>query len=217
MADFTALRQNMLDCQIKPNKVTDPRVHGALAAIPRELFVPPVLQSVAYVDEDLPLGGGRHLIEPRVFARMLQEAAIQPGERALAVGTGTGYGTAVLARLAADVTGLECDPALAATAERILSVLGRGNAAIIRGDLAAGHAARAPYDVIVIEGAVDLVPPALLDQLADRGRLVAVLGGLPLGVATLYTRSGAAIGRRPLFEAGTPLLPGFAKTPAFVF
>ncbi len=217
MADFTALRQNMLDCQIKPNKVTDPRIHAALAAIPRELFVPPALQSVAYVDEDLPLAPGRYLIEPRVFARMLQEAAIQPDEQVLVVGTGTGYGTAVAARLAAAATGLECDAGLAVKAGQALAALGLDNAAIVTGPLPAGWAAQAPFDVILVEGSVAAVPQALLDQVADHGRLVAVVGGRTLGVATLYTRNGQAVGHRPLFEAGTPLLPGFEKALEFVF
>lgn len=217
MADFTALRQTMLDCQIKPNKVTDSRIHAALLAVPREVFVPPTLQSVAYADEDLPLGGGRYLIEPMVLARMLQEAAVQPRDAMLVVGAGSGYGTAVAANLADRVTGLECDAGLAEAARQALADLGLANAAIVTGDLAAGYPANGPYDVILVQGRVEWVPPALLDQLADRGRLIAVVGDKAVGVATLYTRAGSAVGHRGLFEAGTPLLPGFAKTPEFVF
>lgn len=216
MADFLALRRLMLESQIKPNRVTDPRVHEAIFAVPRERFVPDSLKPVAYVDEDLSLGGGRYLIEPRVFARMLQEAAIAADEKVLDVGTGTGYTAAVLGHLAASVVALEAGE-FADKARAGLGEMNLGNVTVVAGDLAKGHAAEAPYDVILIEASVPEVPSALFEQLAEGGRLIAVLRNGPIGVATLFTKAAGVIGRRPLFDAATPILPGFERPPAFVF
>ncbi|RJF87675.1 protein-L-isoaspartate O-methyltransferase [Oleomonas cavernae] len=217
MADFLALRRLMLESQIKPNRVTDTRVHEAIFAVPRERFVPELLKSVAYVDEDISLGGGRYLIEPRVFARMLQEAGIAGHEKVLDVGSGTGYTAAVLGHLAADVVALEAAADLATQARATLAELGLVNVAVVAGDLAKGHAAGQPYNVILIEASVPDVPPALFEQLAEGGRLIAVLRDGPMGVATLFTKAGGIVGRRPLFDAATPILPGFERAPAFVF
>ncbi|PWR23341.1 protein-L-isoaspartate(D-aspartate) O-methyltransferase [Zavarzinia compransoris] len=217
MADFAALRRLMLDSQIKPNKVTDVRVHDALLAVPREDFVPEALRPVAYVDEDLNLGAGRYLVEPRVFARMLQEAAITAADTVLDIAAGTGYTAAVLGHLAKHVTALESVADLAARAKAAVAGLGLGNVAVVTGELAQGHAAGAPYDVILIEASVPEVPAALYDQLAEGGRLIAVLRNGPIGVATLYTKTGGIVGRRPLFDAATPVLPGFERPAAFVF
>lgn len=217
MADFLALRRLMLESQIKPNRVTDNRVHEAIFAVPRERFVPDLLKSVAYVDEDISLGGGRYLIEPRVFARMLQEAGIAAHEKVLDVGAGTGYTAAVLSHLAATVVALEVAADLATQARAALADLGLANVTVVVGDLAKGHATGQPYDVILIEASVPDVPPALFDQLAEGGRLIAVLRDGPMGVATLFTKAGGIVGRRPLFDAATPILPGFERAPAFVF
>lgn len=217
MADFPALRRLMLDSQIKPNRVTDFRIHDAFFAIPRERFVPESLKSVAYVDEDLSLGGGRYLIEPRVFARMLQEAGISADEKVLDVGAATGYTAAVIARLAGSVVALESVADMAAQATVALAELGIDNVMVVTGELARGHAAARPYDVILLEASVPEVPAALFDQLAEGGRLVAVLRDGPMGVATLFTKVGGVIGRRPLFDATPPALPGFERAPAFVF
>lgn len=217
MADFAALRRLMLDSQIKPNKVTDNRILDALMAVPREIFVPDALKPVAYVDEDLALGAGRYLIEPRVFARMLQESALKPGDRVLDLGIGTGYTAAVLGHLAASVTAIEPEAEMAAKAKAAVADLGLANVTVIGGDLAKGHAAGAPYDVILIEASVPAVPADLFAQLAEGGRLVAVLRKGPMGVATLYTKSAGTVGNRPLFDAATPILPGFETPPAFVF
>ncbi|MFA5121470.1 protein-L-isoaspartate O-methyltransferase [Zavarzinia sp.] len=217
MADFAALRRLMLDSQIKPNKVTDTRVHEALMSVPRENFVPDALRTVAYVDEDLSIGGGRYLIEPRVFARMLQEAGIRAGEKVLDLGAGGGYTTAVIGHLAASVVAVEADKALADAAKASLAGLGIGNATVVVGDPAKGQAAAGPFDVILIEASVPEVPASLFEQLADGGRLVAVLRDGPIGVATLFSKSGGVVGRRPLFDAATPILPGFERPAAFVF
>lgn len=217
MADFAALRRLMLDSQIKPNKVTDLRVQDALLAVPREIFVPESLKPVAYVDEDLNLGAGRYLIEPRVFARMLQEAGIAADDKVLDIAAGSGYTAAVLGHLAGSVVALESAADLAAKAKEAVAALGLANVTVVTGDLTKGHAAAGPYDVILIEASVPEVPAGLFEQLAEGGRLVAVLRNGPIGVATLYSKTGGIVGSRPLFDAATPILPGFERPAAFVF
>ncbi|WP_439815025.1 protein-L-isoaspartate O-methyltransferase family protein [Zavarzinia sp. CC-PAN008] len=215
--DFAALRRTMIASQIKPNMVPDARIHEALDAIPREAFVPEGRQSLAYIDEDLELAPGRFLMEPRVFARLLQAVLVQPGERVLLVGAGTGYGAAVLSRLGGSVVALEEDAALAVQAQGLLATLAPG-VVVASGPLNQGWAAGAPYDVILFDGAVEVVPDAILAQLADQGRAAVVLAGPSpgLGKATLYTRT-PDLGRRQLFDAAVRPLPGFARPASFVF
>lgn len=216
---YAAVRHNMVENQIRTNRVTDPVVTRAMEDIPRELFVPKHLRGIAYVDEDIDLGGGRFLMEPMVFARLLQAAEIKDTDVVLDIGCCTGYSTGVLAKTAGTVVGVEDDADMAARASALLGELGIDNAAVVKAPLAEGYPAQAPYDVIVIEGAVAEVPEALCGQLADGGRLVAVVrekSGV-VGKATLITRSGSGFGRRVIFDAGTPLLPGFARPTGFVF
>ena len=215
---MSAARRNMVDSQLKPNKVTDARVIAAMAAVPRERFVPDALQGVAYSDEDIPLGQGRYLMEPMVFARLLQAAEIAGSDKVLALGAGAGYGAAVMARLAASVVALEADPALAGRARGLLGELGCGTVSVVVGALEAGCPAEAPYDVIVLEGEVEDLPDALLRQLAPGGRLVGVMRRAGIGKATLCTRldDGRTV-ERVLFDAATPRLPGFARPAQFVF
>jgi len=217
--DYTTARHNMVEGQIRPNKVTDPLVTQAMETIPRELFVPKHLRGIAYTDEDLDLGGGRWLMEPLTLARLLQEAMIEDTDVALDIGCGTGYATAILSRMASTVVALESDPDFAARASAAVGDLAIDNAAVITGDLTKGCADQGPFDVILINGAVEEVPEAILGQLADGGRLVTVIRkpGAPVGLATMITRQGDAFGHRPLFDAGVPLLPGFSKPPQFVF
>ncbi len=217
MTDYAAARKQMVDSQLLPNKVTDARLIEAMSAVPREAFLPQSRRGVAYVDEDVQVAPGRYVIEPMVFARMLQEAAIRKTDAVLDVGCATGYSTAVLARIAGVVVAVEEDIALAAQASANLASTGVENAAVTAGPLNAGYPAQAPYDVIVLEGSVEEVPAPLLDQLGEGGRLVAVLAGRGMGKATLYTRSGGVIGHRQLFDAGLPPLPGFAREAGFVF
>lgn len=215
MMNADLARRNMVESQIRPNKVTDPRVIEAFEAVPRERFVPPRLAGVAYIDGDLEIAPGRYLIEPMVLARLLQALDVQATDKALCVAAGCGYGAAVLARLAATVTALESDPALWAAARTAMA--GIANVNPVQGDLTAGHAAGAPYDVILVEGAAERMPAALTAQLAEGGRLGTVLIEDGMAHATLYLKSGGVVSHRLLFEAGTPRLPGFGAPPRFVF
>lgn len=218
MIDFSAARANMVDSQLRTNKVTDQQVIAGFEAIPREAFLPETLRSVAYVDEDLAIGNGRFVMEPMVLARLIQAAA--PGDKdiVLEIGAARGYGTAILAQIAATVVGLDSDTDLVATANETLNNMGIDNAVAVNGELTAGYAKQAPYDVILIEGAVGAVPDAIVAQLADGGRLVAVVqdkGGL--GRATLLQRTGENVSERRLFDASIPVLPGFERPNEFVF
>ena len=218
MSDYAAARFHMVECQIRPNKVTDHRLVDALMDVPREVFVPQALRGVAYVDGDIAVGRGRYLMEPMVFARMLQEAGVDEAAKVLDVGCASGYSTAVLARMAGSVVGLESDAALAATAKEALAQAGAGNATVVNAPLGEGYAAGAPYDVIIVEGAVAEIPQALCDQLAEGGRMVAtVLGDRGLGEVRLYQRYGRAVSSRVLFEAQPHLLPGLEPKPKFEF
>ena len=217
--DFEAARHNMVESQIRTNQVTDPRIIDAMAEIPREVFVPEARKGVAYVDEALPIGGGRHLMEPMVLARLIQVAEVGTGDVVLDVGCASGYSAAVLARLATTVVALECDPALAARATSVLAELGIDGAAVVEGPLEDGYSGQGPYDAIFFGGGIADVPPAIADQLAEGGRMVAVIGGdeRTPGRGTLITRLGGRLSRRDIFDCGTPPLPGFAPEPAFVF
>jgi protein-L-isoaspartate(D-aspartate) O-methyltransferase len=218
MPDYTRARLNMVESQIRPNKVTDPEVLAAFLEVPREAFLDPALRGVAYVDEDLPLGGGRFLMEPMVLARMIQALALQPSDLVLDVGCVTGYASAIMARLASTVIALESDAALAAAAARNLAGLGVDNVVVEEGALNGGCPKQAPFDAILVEGKVAEVPKALFDQLAPQGRLCAVMdeGGVT-GRAVLFQKAGGVIARRALFDANTPELPGFRVHARFVF
>jgi protein-L-isoaspartate(D-aspartate) O-methyltransferase len=215
--DFSVARHNMVENQIRTNKVTDARLLDALDTVPREAFVPEVFKSVAYLDGDIDVGG-RRLLEPMVFARMLQTAAIQPHEVVLDIACGTGYSSAVLSRLASTVVALESDKALVGRASALLAEQGADNVAVVEGPLAEGDKAHGPYDVIIVEGALAEVPDALAAQLADRGRLLAVTKKPgAVGAATITLRVGDSYSTRSLFEAAATVLPGFARKPGFVF
>lgn len=217
--DFAAARFNMVENQIRANKVTDSRVIGAFMTLPRENFVPKSLRGIAYVDEDLDIGGGRHLLEPMVLARLLQALDVKASDVALDIGCGSGFSAAALARLAATVVALESDAELARRAQASIAELGIDNVVVVETALTAGYAAQAPFDVILCDGAVADIPAAILAQLADGGRLAAVVAepGSPIGRATLVTRTGDSFGRKALFDASTHILPGFAKAPSFAF
>jgi protein-L-isoaspartate(D-aspartate) O-methyltransferase len=208
----------MIESQLRPNKVSDERVLAAFGRIRRELFVPEPLRAVAYIDEDLPLGGGRYLMEPMVAARLIQTAAIARGETVLVVGAATGYEAAVVSVLARRVVALEEDAELARRARAALVEHAIASVEAVEGSLRHGHRPRAPYDAILFAGAVAATPAEIVEQLADSGRLLAVErsdGGL--GHATLTKRTGGILARRVIFDAAIPLLPSFLPAPGFVF
>lgn len=219
---FAEARRRMVDGQIRPNRVTDPLLVEALRSLPREAFLPAALHSRAYVDEDVALPGsdGRVLMEPMVLARLLQLAAVRPGDRALVVCAGTGYGAAVLGHIGARVTAVEDDPALLSIARAGLAAAELPNGAVRLEATrpADGFAGAAPYDVILVEGEVPQVPPSLVEQLAEGGRLVAVEGGgARSGRAVLGRKLGGAFTVTPAFDCATAALPAFAPAPGFVF
>jgi protein-L-isoaspartate(D-aspartate) O-methyltransferase len=218
MKPFDVARTRMIDSQLRPNRVSDDRVLNAFASVQRELFVPEHLKSVAYIDEDLPLGGGRYLMEPMVSARMLQEAAIERADAVLIIGAGTGYEAAVTAMLTRNVFAVEEDPELARRARAALVEHAIASVNIVEAPLRDGYRPRAPYEVIVFAGAVADIPAEIAAQLAEEGRMLAVVkSGSGMGRATLTTRTGGVLARRVIFDAATPLLPGFAPKPSFVF
>ncbi|PKQ04022.1 MAG: protein-L-isoaspartate O-methyltransferase [Alphaproteobacteria bacterium HGW-Alphaproteobacteria-12] len=220
MTDFAAARLNMVESQVRINSVTDGRVIDAISAVPRERFVPISRQGLAYMDEDIRISDKnppRFLMEPRVFARLVQLAEIGADDLVLDVGCGSGYSTAVLSRLAGTVVALECDEDLAARAGATLSDLGVDNAVIVAGPLTEGYAKQAPYDVIFVNGMIASVPDALQRQLRDDGRLVAVEGNGVAGRGRIYMRSGDIFSGRDAFDATIQFLPGFEPTASFVF
>ena len=218
MPVYEAARANMIDCQLQPNKVTDERIIGAFASIRRELFVPEPLRGVAYVDDDLPLGGGRYLMAPMVAARLLQAAAIERTDTVMVVGAGVGYEAALAALLGRSVVALEDDAVLARLGRGALVEHRIASVNFVESPPPQGHRARSPYHVILFAGAVAEIPAEIAAQLGEGGRMVAVLraGGKP-GQATLTTRTGGILAGRAIFDATIPLLPAFAPKPAFAF
>src|SRR5262245_45644778 len=218
MLDFAAARRTIVDCQVRTTDVTDLRLIAAMLSVPRERFVPKASAELAYLDTDLPVGtGARALIKPMVLAKLLQAAEIKETDHLLIVGCATGYSAAVIAQLAGSVVALEQDPELAQLATDNLQALGVPNVTVAIGPLVAGWPAATPYDVILLDGAVEFVPEALLRQLRAGGRLLGVVGRPPTSKATLFRSSGADASGRHIFDAAAPALPGFAKPPAFVF
>lgn len=215
---FEAARSHMVDSQVRPNKVTDARIIAAMRRLPRERFVPPHLAALAYVDEDVPLGDGRVLIEPMVIARLVQLTAVSAGERALVVAAGTGYGAALLAACGARVTALEQVASLQSIARSVLAELAP-SVSLVTGPLAAGWPPGAPYDVILIEGAVGEIPSAIDDQLhRETGRLVTVLStGSGVGQAVLAEATPAGLRTQPMFDCATAPIPSLMPSPGFVF
>jgi protein-L-isoaspartate(D-aspartate) O-methyltransferase len=216
--DFDEARRRMVDGQVRPNKVNDPRILHAMRTLPRERFLPPALASLAYVDEDVPLGGGRVLMEPMIIARMLQTARPRSGEKALVIGAGSGYGSAVLAACGVQVTALEEDAALIELARPALAEHAPG-VLLAHGPLADGWPSGGPFDIVVIEGAVPEIPPAIAQQVKrDGGRLVGVLiapGGVMQAVLAEHSVSG--LRARAAFDCATGILPSLRKAPAFAF
>jgi protein-L-isoaspartate(D-aspartate) O-methyltransferase len=218
MTDFAAARRHMVDGQVRTADVTDLRIISAMLEIPREQFVPQAAANLAYLDLDLPAagqGGARRLLKPMVLAKLIQAADIAATDAVLDVGCTTGYGAAVLSRIAGQVVALEEDAGLAQAARTALAKA--PNVRVVSGPLKSGWPQNAPYDAILLEGASEVPPEAFLHQLKEGGRLVCVLSSGPGAKAMLYTRSGGELGSRPIFEANAAVLPGFAKAPVFAF
>jgi protein-L-isoaspartate(D-aspartate) O-methyltransferase len=221
--DFAQARRTMVDGQVRVNDVTDHALIDAMLSIPRERFVPPARAALAYIDDDLevaPAAGAvpaRYLMEPMVLAKLLQALAPADSARVLDVGGATGYAAAVIARVSGSVVALEENPALAAQARVNIAALELKNVTCVEGPLATGWALRAPYDVILLNGAAERIPEALLTQLADGGRLGAVIRKDRAAKAMLFARNGSNISTRHLFDAAVPPLPGFELPATFVF
>ena len=223
MTDTTQQRVNMVDSQVRPSDVTDRRIIRAMLEVPREAFAPADMHSLAYMDQALPVtkpgaaGSARALLAPRILAKMLQLAGIEPDCAVLDVGCGTGYSTAVLGKLAGKVVALEADLDLAERARAALRKLDVGGAKVVQGPLAAGVPDEAPFDAILLNGSVPEVPQALLDQLKDGGRLVAIVATSGHGRVQIWRRTGRSFGSVTAFDATADTLPGFAREPGFVF
>lgn len=223
MSDFKLERLNMVESQIRPNAVTDADLLKALLETPREIFVPPSLRAIAYMDGVLCVESAkdhrpaRHLLSPMVFAKLAQLARVRKIDRVLDIGGTTGYSAAILSRLAGSVVALENDAGLTAVAKESLAGLGVKNVTFVMGPLEAGSPEGAPFDAIFLNGRVDNLPESLLSQLAEGGRLVGVMGSETVAKAKLLTRIGGRIQEHSGFDAGAPVVPGFESKHAFVF
>ena len=215
---FAAQREMMVDCQIRTVDVTDPALLSAMYDVPRERFVAPEYVALAYADGSLPSAGGkRQLLAPMVIARMIQAARLRGNERVLDIAVGSGYSAALMSRLAASVVAVESDAGLTEAARAALGELGVTNVLCVTGPLEKGCPADAPYDVILVNGAVEEAPTGLLGQLVERGRLIAIDASAGAPKAVLFERIGNETTRRLLFDAAAPVLDGFRKAPGFVF
>lgn len=214
MSDFAARRVMMVDNQIRPSDVTKYPVIAAMLAVPREAYVPSDRREAAYVGENLAIGGGRTMVEPRTLAKLLDALNIQRDELVLNIGAGLGYSAAVIARMAEAVVAVE-EEGLAAEAQAALGDQRVDNVAVIAGALASGAAKHAPYDVIFIEGGIEVLPDALVAQLKQGGRIGCLFMEGALGTARIGTKLGDGIVWRDAFNAAAPVLPGFERKAEF--
>lgn len=215
MTDYAARRTMMVDTQVRPSDVTKFPVIDAMLSVPRELFVPSGRREAAYIGENIELSRNRVVLEPRTLAKMIDALDIQPDELVLDIAPGLGYSSAVIARLAEAVVAVEEDEGFAAEAEGALAEAGADNVAVVQGPLVEGAAKHGPYDVIVVQGAVEDLPKALLAQLKDGGRIGAVFMEGALGVCRVGYNIDDAVTWRFAFNASAPVLPGFEKQRAF--
>jgi protein-L-isoaspartate(D-aspartate) O-methyltransferase len=215
MSEFATRRVMMVDTQVRPSDVTKFPIIDAMLAVPRETFVPDDKREAAYIGENLPLAPGRVVLEPRTLAKLLDALDIQPDELVLDLGCGLGYSSAVIARLAETVVAVEEDESLAADAQRLLSEEGVDNAVVIAGRLIEGSVKCAPYDVITLEGGVEEISASILGQLKDGGRIGAIFMEDSVGTARVGYKVDGRITWRSVFNAGAPVLPGFAKVRGF--
>lgn len=214
MQDFATRRTMMVDTQVRPNDVTKFPIIAAMLSIPREQFVPSQRREAAYVGENILIAPGRVMLEPRTIAKMLDVLDIVPTDLVLDVGCGLGYSSAVIARMAEAVVALE-EEGLAEQAEAALAAQGCDNVAVVSGKLTDGAAKHGPYDVIIIEGAAEVVPQTLVDQLKDGGRIACLFMEDALGVVRLGTKDDGIMTWRYAFNATAPILPGFAAEKEF--
>ncbi|WP_210485451.1 protein-L-isoaspartate O-methyltransferase family protein [Microvirga antarctica] len=220
MVDFSQARRTMVDSQLRTFDVNDIPLLDAIDAVPRESFVMPGRESLAYSDQELPVSDGpdrRFMLTPAVLARLIQALEINSGDAVLDVACGRGYASAIMGLLGATVTGLESDEALADSARRSLADAGNATVTIKVGNLAHGHKQPEGFDAILINGALDVKPETLLNQLKDGGRLACVMGRGRSARATLFVRAGDAFGERALFDAAAPVLAAFQAKPGFKF
>ena len=227
MTDYSAMRQHMVDSQVRPADVTDERLIHAMREVPRERFVPRSQLARAYSDRPIeltPIVGAdedeaqsRWLLSPRDFAKLVMAADIKRTNTVLDIGCGRGYSTAVISHLCDTVVGLELSEADVNRATETLVDTGVENAAVLQGDFHKGAPEHGPYDVIIAQGAVMEVPESWGGQLVDGGRIAVVVMDGPVGRACVYTKAGGVLGRRVVFDASVPLLPGFEVVPDFVF
>lgn len=215
MTDFAARRTMMVDTQIRPSDVTKFPVIAAMLDVPRERFVPADRRQAAYAGENLPVATGRVLIEPRTLAKMLDALDIQPTDLVLDIGVGLGYSAAVMAKMADAVIAVEENDTLASEAETALAEVGADNAIVVNAPLTQGAAKHGPYEVIILQGAVEIMPEELLAQLKDGGRVACLFMDGPVGVCRIGHKTGDAINWRDAFNASAPILPGFTTKPAF--
>jgi protein-L-isoaspartate(D-aspartate) O-methyltransferase len=215
MSDFQTRRTMMVDTQVRPSDVTKFPIIDAMLRVPREAFVPSGLREVAYVGENVEIAPARVVLEPRTLAKMLDALDIGPGDLVLDIGCGLGYSTAVMARLAEAVVAVEESDGFAAEAEATLAREGVDNAAVIAGPLAAGAPKHGPYDVIAIQGGIETVPQAILDQLKDGGRIGALFMAGALGQVRIGFKEAERMTWRFAFNAAAPVLPGFAAPRGF--
>ena len=215
MTDFATRRTMMVDTQIRPSDVTKFPIIEAMLTVPREAYVPQDRREAAYVGEHVAMGGGRVLMEPRTLAKMLDALDIQGTETVLDIGCGLGYSSAIIARMAEAVVAVEEDETLATEAQRALSAQGLDNAAVNHGKLAAGAPKAGPYDVIVLQGAAEVISDSLVSQLKEGGRIGALFMEGNLGVARVGYKIDGRITWRQVFNASAPVLPGFEMRKAF--
>ena len=216
--DFAKARTAMVDGQLRTNRIDDPAVLAAMSDVPRERFLPKALHGVAYTDEDLPLADGQFLIEPLALARLLQAASIQSSDVVLVVGCTTGYAAAVVSKLAATVISTLTDQATREQIQPLLDDLEADNVVTaITADPIAGDAEQAPFDVILVIGSLAALPTSLVDQLGDRGRMVAIIGEGRVGRGVITTKVDGVVAERVLFDARIPALAGVEKSVDFAF
>lgn len=215
MTNYKARRTMMVDTQVRPSDVTKFPIIDAMLSVPREDFVPASLREAAYVGENIALGANRVMLEPRTLAKMLDALSIEPDHVVLDLGCGLGYSTAILAKMAEFVVAVEEDADNATQAQNILSESGVDNAAVMQGSLRDGAAKSAPYDIVMIQGAVEVVPDAILAQLRDGGRIACIFAEGALGVVRIGHKIDGTVNWRYAFNAGAPVLSGFYKEAAF--